>query len=53
MYHMEGDGTKKNNVGFPVYKIVISGGPCGGKSTSLKKIREEFSQKGFNVLSVP
>jgi hypothetical protein len=23
----------------PIYKIVITGGPCGGKSTSLTKIQ--------------
>lgn len=34
-------------------KIVITGGPCGGKSTALDRIREEFSRLGYTVLFVP
>jgi predicted ATPase len=37
----------------PIYKIVITGGPCGGKSTSLTKIQQEMASKGFRVFSVP
>lgn len=37
----------------PIYKIVITGGPCGGKSTSLSRIQEELGKKGFRVFSVP
>ena len=33
-----------------ITKIVLTGGPCGGKSTSLKAIREKF---GEQVLVVP
>jgi len=36
-----------------VYKIVITGGPCGGKSTSLTKIQDEFTKRGFRVFSIP
>lgn len=36
-----------------VYKIVLTGGPCGGKTTALKKITEHFSKRGINVLTVP
>ncbi len=39
--------------GQPIYKIVITGGPCGGKSTSLTKIQEEMGKQGFRVFSVP
>ena len=34
-------------------KIVITGGPCGGKSTALDWIRDTFSRKGYRVLFVP
>ena len=37
----------------PIYKIVITGGPCGGKSTSLERIVKEMTAKGFRVFSVP
>ncbi len=36
-----------------VSKIVITGGPCAGKSTILSKIQEEFSKLGYRVLFVP
>ena len=34
-------------------KIVITGGPCGGKSSALGRIREELDGKGWTVLIVP
>lgn len=43
----------RNSAEHPIYKIVITGGPCGGKSTSLRRIHEDLSAKGFRVLSVP
>ncbi len=36
-----------------ITKIVITGGPCGGKSTALSKIQQEFEQMGYTVLFVP
>ena len=36
-----------------VTKIVITGGPCAGKSTALSWIREEFTKKGYGVVFVP
>jgi uncharacterized protein YbcC (UPF0753/DUF2309 family) len=29
----------RNTAEHPIYKIAITGGPCGGKSTSLARIR--------------
>ncbi len=43
----------RNSSEHPIYKIAITGGPCGGKSTSLKRIHEDLTAKGFRVLSVP
>lgn len=35
-----------------IKKIVLTGGPCGGKSTSISKIKRKFEEKGFIVLVV-
>lgn len=34
-------------------KIVITGGPCAGKSTGLERIGREFGSRGWTVLFVP
>ena len=36
-----------------VHKIVITGGPCAGKSTALSRIQKHFSQLDYNVVFVP
>lgn len=36
-----------------VSKIVVTGGPCAGKSTALNRIRDTFTQMGYAVLFVP
>lgn len=36
-----------------ITKIVITGGPCGGKSTAMTRIQGAFSQMGYTVLFVP
>lgn len=36
-----------------IKRIALTGGPCGGKTTSIQKIMEEFSEKGYQVLVVP
>ena len=35
-----------------VTKIVITGGPCAGKSTAFSRIQEEFTTMGYQVLFV-
>jgi len=37
----------------PVYRIVLTGGPCAGKTTALARIREHFSSHGFRIYTVP
>jgi CYTH domain-containing protein len=37
----------------PIYRIVLTGGPCGGKSTSLSLIAERMQGLGFQVYRVP
>ncbi|MBQ0065476.1 MAG: ATP-binding protein [Firmicutes bacterium] len=36
-----------------IAKIVITGGPCGGKTTVLSYIRKHFESKGYTVLFIP
>lgn len=36
-----------------ITKIVITGGPCGGKSTAMSWVQNAFSQMGYTVLFVP
>ena len=36
-----------------ISKIVITGGPCGGKSTAMSWVQNAFTQKGYTVLFVP
>jgi CYTH domain-containing protein/transcriptional regulator with XRE-family HTH domain len=44
--------SDKNNE-KQIYKIVITGGPCSGKSTALSWLQTEFTKKGYRVLFVP
>lgn len=36
-----------------ITKIVITGGPCAGKSTAMSWVQEAFTQMGYTVLFVP
>jgi CYTH domain-containing protein/predicted ATPase len=36
-----------------LHRIVLTGGPCGGKSTALSRIAEELRQRGLAVYVVP
>ena len=36
-----------------ISKIVITGGPCAGKSTAMSWIQNAFTQKGYRVLFIP
>ncbi len=33
-----------------ITKIVITGGPCSGKTTAMSRLMEEFTERGFRVL---
>lgn len=43
--------TKKKSKN--ITKIVITGGPCAGKSTAMSWIQKEFTKKGYVVLFIP
>ena len=36
-----------------ISKIVVTGGPCGGKTTALSRIQRDLSHLGYTVLIVP
>jgi CYTH domain-containing protein len=38
---------------MPVYRIVFTGGPCGGKTTSLSAVTDRLEGLGFQVYRVP
>mmetsp|Transcript_10971 Transcript_10971/g.12584 ORF Transcript_10971/g.12584 Transcript_10971/m.12584 type:complete len:438 (-) Transcript_10971:66-1379(-) len=39
---------------FPIYRVVLTGGPCAGKSTLLSMMQTKFSQRtGIKVYTVP
>lgn len=35
-----------------IYKFVITGGPCGGKTTALERFKSELEKSGFDVLTI-
>jgi len=37
----------------PIYRIVLTGGPCGGKSTAMAMISDRLLALGFRVFRVP
>jgi len=37
----------------PLYRVVLTGGPCGGKTTALAKLSSRLEELGFLVLKVP
>ena len=37
---------------IPTFKIVLTGGPCGGKSTSMVRLKNFLAARGFRVFVV-
>ena len=37
----------------PIHRIVLTGGPCGGKSTALAHISDRLRSLGFRVFCAP
>jgi len=44
---------QKDGKTTPVYRIVLTGGPCGGKSTAMATISNRLMSLGFRVFRVP
>jgi predicted ATPase len=38
---------------IPLYRIVLTGGPCGGKTTALARLSSYLRERGFEVFTVP
>ena len=36
-----------------ILKVALTGGPCGGKTTSISTIEQEFTEKDYHVVIVP
>jgi len=36
-----------------IRKIVLTGGPCAGKTTGMKRIREAFESIGYKLVFIP
>jgi len=47
------DNKESFNVGPQIFKIVITGGPCAGKSTALASISDRLLSLGFRVFRIP
>lgn len=45
--------NKKNKKEKSIKKIVLTGGPCAGKTTAMNWIESFFSKQGYKVLFVP
>ena len=44
---------KEKNYNVEISKIVLTGGPCAGKTTALSWINNYFSDRGYKVITVP
>ena len=45
--------TRNNTKSNKDHKILLTGGPCAGKTTSLAKLQSTLDNKGFRVFCVP
>lgn len=45
--------VKENDKKMNITKIVITGGPCAGKTTGMSWIQNAFTERGYTVLFVP
>jgi predicted ATPase len=46
-------GRGDTAVSSTTFRVVMTGGPCGGKSTSLKLLTEALTARGFGVYTTP
>ena len=44
---------KEKNYNVEISKIVLTGGPCAGKTTALSWINNYFTDRGYKVITVP
>jgi hypothetical protein len=48
-----GDGQPTDPSPKKAYRICLTGGPCGGKTTAMATLREQLSRIGFHIALVP
>ncbi len=56
LFHLSVDDLlrrKEDKKQMEITKIVITGGPCAGKSTAMSWVQNAFTQMGYTVLFVP
>jgi predicted ATPase len=49
----EAEKNLANAASVPFYKVVLTGGPCGGKTTALARLSSYLRERGFEVISCP
>lgn len=49
----EASRNQDNSNNVPFYRIVLTGGPCGGKTTALARVSSYLRERGFDVIMVP
>jgi predicted ATPase len=47
------DDAAADTTQAPIYRFVISGGPCGGKTTALARVFSFLRERGFEVMTCP
>lgn len=52
-YKKDASDNNKNKIMNTIKKIVLTGGPCAGKTTALVKIIDHFSGLGYKVFTIP
>ena len=45
--------TEIKPINQDIYKIVLTGGPCAGKTTAIAKLSDQLRDRGYVVFSVP
>ena len=45
--------SKSDSTVTRVHKIVLTGGPCGGKTTAMARLKNFLLERGFRVFTVP
>ncbi|CAG7723424.1 unnamed protein product [Allacma fusca] len=50
---VKASGSNRTKIGKKVYKVVLTGGPCGGKTTCQTRLCTFFENLGWKVLRVP
>lgn len=56
LFHMDVEEMlcmREQETKMKISKIVITGGPCAGKSTAMSWVQNAFTQMGYTVLFVP